>query len=319
MKKSLSLLSAAVLSASCLSLSTASADVEATPIFYMKAAESSDYVINEEMNVIEIDSLEKEMTINAKIYFADDSKSAWSISPKWNSDSEYITINDIYNPLEVGNLKEFAYAKKDANGNLTADHCTYDFSTNTKYGSKNFTVRSSDGKALIPYGEWSDSYELLSFDFTIDADTPDGTYEIFFTKDEDNSTRCAMDATQNHKIYKFPDNAPGISGLKIVIGEDNPSMGGEGSTAEYNIGDINLDGKVDSTDATEALSDYATIQTGGTSALTDLQKFNGDVNFDGSINSADASNILEYYAYVSTSSGEPKSLLEYFDRTIPEK
>ncbi len=319
MKKSLSLLSAAVLTASCLSLTTASADVEATPLFYMKAAESGNYEINSEMNVITIDSLEKEMTINAKIYFADDSKSAWSVSPKWNSNSEYLKITNVYNPLEDSNLKEFAYAEKDADGNLTISRNGYDYSVNKIYGSHNFTVRSADGKALVPYGELSDSYELISFDFTIDADTPDGTYEIFFTSDEDNSTRCAMDATQNHMIYKFPDNAPGISGLKIVIGEGGSSIGGEGSVAEYNIGDINLDGKVDSSDATEALSDYATVQTGGASALNDQQKFNGDVNFDGSISSTDASDILNYYAYVSTSSGTPKSFLEYFERTVPEK
>ncbi|MBQ6944182.1 MAG: hypothetical protein IJN43_07615 [Ruminococcus sp.] len=231
MKKSLSLLSAAVLTASCLSITTASADVEATPLFYMKAAESGNYEINGEMNVIKIDSLETEMTISAKIYFSDDSKGAWSISPKWNSNSEHIKITNVYNPLEDGNLKEFAYAEKDADGNLIVSRNGCDYSVNKNYGSHNFTVRSADGKALVPYGEWSDSYPLLTFDFTIDADTPDGTYEIFFTKDEDNATRCAMDAANGNTIYTFPDNPPSLSNLTIIIGEDAQA------------GDISLQGK----------------------------------------------------------------------------
>ncbi|MBR5514382.1 MAG: hypothetical protein IKV85_10440 [Ruminococcus sp.] len=313
MKKSLSLLSAAVLTASCLSFTDTNANAtDAAAKFYMKVPASDTYGLNDTRDMISIDSLDEDLTITAQIFFSNPTNSAWSVSPKWNSDSEYIKITNVNIPLEEGNLKEYAYAEKDENGNLTVARNGYDYSVNKNYGSHNFTVRSADGKALVPYGAESDSYELLSFDFTIDADTPDGTYEIFFTTDEDNSTRCAMDATQNHMIYKFPDNPPVVSGLKIVIGEGN-------AVSDYNIGDINLDGKVDSSDATEALSDYATMQTGGASSLNDQQKFNGDVNFDGSISSTDASDILNYYAYVSTSAGTPKSFLEYFERTVPEK
>lgn len=314
MKKSLSMVSAAVLAASCLSSTVAfaegSADGTAAAVrFYMEAANSSKYELTNN-NTIKIDSLDEDMTINAKIYFSDTAKSAWSVSPKWNSDNENIKITKVYNPLEE-ELKEYAYAEKDADGNLTVLRNEYDFSVNKKYGSQNFTVRSSDGKALVPYGEKTDDYPLVTFDFTIDADTPDGTYEIFFTTDEDNCTRCAMDATQNHMIYKFPDCPPDVSGLTIQIGKGS-------SSAKYNIGDINLDGVVDASDASLALVEYAATATGKESTLDEIPTINGDVNFDTVIDSSDASDILRYYAYTSTTSGDIKNLVDYFGRELPE-
>lgn len=293
MKKTLSILSAAILTVSCLPVSAATATY--IPVgFYMKAEESTKYTLEDDGKIINIipTDLTEDITVTANIYFEDLHKGAWSVSPKWNSNSEFIKITDVHNPLEEGNLKEFAYAAKDENGNLTNLNCAYDFSTNTKYGSKNFTVRSSDGKALVPYGEASDSYPLLSFDFTISKDTPEGVYEIFFTKDEDNCTRCAMDAVNKNEIFKFPNNSPRITNLTIKILSDKETTA--------NLGDINIDGTVDSSDASLALAEYAAIATGSETTLNSQQKLNGDVNFDKIIDSSDASKILAYYAMIAT-------------------
>ncbi len=447
MKKSLSLLSAAVLASSCLSFTTASADAEATPTFYMIAAESSDYVLNAEKNIIEIDSLDKDITVSAAIYFRDDSGSAWSVSPKWKSSDKNITITKVNNPFDTP-TEPFAYSVKGEDGKLSVEGLASDYSVNSKYNSSNFTVRSSDGKALTPYGSTSDANPLVTFEFTIDADTPDGRYEIYFTEDDDNSTRCAMDAAQNNMIYSFPDNPPSLSNLTITIGADESAVSLQGKSAEAapgekvevdfvintpqnktagisgvyfkvdtddklsfvsakfadafdsysefntktgevasanpegrnisvsngdtlvtltfevpanakkgdvykigldglqivdtnginitstaaiqaaeikvsdsltpNIGDINLDGKVDSSDASMALAEYALIATGSSSSLNAQQKLNGDVNFNGSIDSTDASDILAYYAYTATTTDNPiKTFLEYFNREIP--
>lgn len=297
MKKSLSLLSAAVLTASCLSITTAYAEEEATPLFYMKAAESSDYVLNEEKNVIEIDSLDKDITVSAAIYFRDDSEGAWSVSPKWKSSDENITITKVNNPFDTP-TEPFAYSVEGDDGKLSVEGMTSDYSVHSKYNSCNFTVRSQDGMALTPYGSTSDAYPLITFEFTIDADTPAGTYDIFFTEDDDNSTRCAMDATQNHMIYSFPDCPPDVSGLTIRIGEPTPPSMGTGDN--YLLGDVNEDGKVDSADASLVLAEYGLIQTGGTLTFTDKQKKAADVNRDGKSDSSDASKILEYYGAIST-------------------
>lgn len=74
------------------------------------------------------------------------------------------------------------------------------------------------------------------------------------------------------------------------------------------IGDINGDNIVDANDASELLSLYAQISTGG--SVSEETKAVGDVNRDGLLDSADASLILEYYALASTSEG--LSAAEFF-------
>lgn len=319
MKKSLSMVSAAVLASSCLSSTVAfaegSADISASAVrFYMEAANSSKYeLINN--NTIIIDSLDEDLTINGKIYFSDPQKGAWSVSPKWNTSNENIKITKVYDPLEEGNLSYYAYAETDADGNLTVSRNESYYSVNKTYGSHNFTIKTNDGKALVPFRETAENYPLVTFDFTIDADTPEGTYEIFFTTEEDNCTRCAMDAAHNNTIYKFPDLPLDVSGITIKIGKDNSSIG---KPTDYNFGDINLDGVVDASDASLALVEYAAVATGKETTLDEVQTINGDVNFDNVIDASDASDILRYYAYVSTTSGDIKSLVDFFGREIPE-
>ena len=63
------------------------------------------------------------------------------------------------------------------------------------------------------------------------------------------------------------------------------------------VGDVNLDGYVDSTDASRILEEYTSISTGGQLTLA-LEL--ADVNGDGFIDSADASRILEMYAAAAT-------------------
>ncbi len=78
------------------------------------------------------------------------------------------------------------------------------------------------------------------------------------------------------------------------------ASGESGSSTETTaIGDINKDGVVDSSDASEILMLYAQVSTGGDD-VSDETKAVADINDDGLVDSSDASLILEYYAYVST-------------------
>lgn len=69
---------------------------------------------------------------------------------------------------------------------------------------------------------------------------------------------------------------------------------------EYLRGDVNEDKVVDSSDASFVLYNYAVIQTGGETELTDAQQKAADVNNDGTMDAADASKILAYYAMIAT-------------------
>lgn len=76
--------------------------------------------------------------------------------------------------------------------------------------------------------------------------------------------------------------------------------------AEYEItylsdlGDVCLDGAVDSVDASYVLSHYASVSTSGKGILDETQCANADVNRDGNIDAVDASYILMYYSLQAT-------------------
>ncbi len=79
-----------------------------------------------------------------------------------------------------------------------------------------------------------------------------------------------------------------------------PFIALDDTAAADDLGDVSGDNKVDSSDASLILEEYANIQTGAALAFNDTQKKSADVNKDSKIDSADASKILEYYAAVST-------------------
>lgn len=65
-------------------------------------------------------------------------------------------------------------------------------------------------------------------------------------------------------------------------------------------GDVNMDGFVDSSDASLVLSEYADLATGGKSSFTAAQRFLADVDKSGETDSSDASQILIIYAENAT-------------------
>lgn len=75
---------------------------------------------------------------------------------------------------------------------------------------------------------------------------------------------------------------------------------GESPMTDILLGDVNGDGMIDSTDASDVLAEYSRIQTGAGATFTSAQVIAADVNMDGSIDSSDASKILAYYSDVST-------------------
>lgn len=86
-----------------------------------------------------------------------------------------------------------------------------------------------------------------------------------------------------------------ITNLNDVVNPPKP---------EIALGDVNLDGSVDSSDASAILVEYSASSTGGESTLSADQKIAADVNFDNTIDSSDASKVLQFYAYSSTGGSE---------------
>ena len=72
------------------------------------------------------------------------------------------------------------------------------------------------------------------------------------------------------------------------------------------VGDVNADGVIDSSDASEILSAYATASVGGEITIDTII---GDVNHDGIVDASDASEVLKKYAALSTGEKVPLEVL----------
>ena len=77
------------------------------------------------------------------------------------------------------------------------------------------------------------------------------------------------------------------------------------------FGDVDLNGTIDSVDASLILGEYSVGSTGGTSTLNATQKKCADVDRNSTIDSVDASHILAYYAYIST--GGTSGIVDFID------
>ncbi len=71
-----------------------------------------------------------------------------------------------------------------------------------------------------------------------------------------------------------------------------------GAAADVLLGDVNLDGKVDASDAADLLIALANVGAGAESGLTDAQTAAADADGNGTLNAGDAATILQYAAFI---------------------
>lgn len=65
------------------------------------------------------------------------------------------------------------------------------------------------------------------------------------------------------------------------------------------IGDVNSDGKIDASDATDVLQEYSALSVGGKYFTSETQTFLADVTADNKVDASDATEILNTYADLS--------------------
>lgn len=180
--------------------------------------------------------------------------------------SDYETYSEKEYTPAYGTLNRLGYT---FNKNINAKYITPD-------GNGNYTINADESQ---------DSILLLPISL--------GTVEINGTSAES---------------YRLTDEIPldyGKNTLSITIDTENA----EPNTINLIVyrgdvqnisGDVNGDGVVDSSDASEVLAEYALVSSGEPETFSDMQKISADFNNDGLINSSDASGILAYYAEFSS-------------------
>lgn len=148
--------------------------------------------------------------------------------------------------------------------NTDDDYRSYNLIITVTGGEYGITATPYTETFTVPDGNDNpDSFTELSYVFTIDDVTSDSEWDV---------------------------NVDASTGVKTIALHLNAIM----------LGDVDGNRKVDSSDASAVLAEYASLSTVGTSILNDRQKKAANVNKDELINSADASAILAYYAAAST-------------------
>lgn len=131
-------------------------------------------------------------------------------------------------------------------------------------------------------------------------------------KESFNDTDCSITYTLT------PTEKTDLSGASVNLTSKALSYAGTASKAitsgltqgeelpeeEYTLGDVNNDGRIDSSDATSILQQYSIASTGGSYTITEIQQKAADTNKDGKIDATDATNVLQYYSYISTGGTE---------------
>lgn len=316
MKKLISFVASAVLAAAPLMSSFVHAEDDYLPLLYIKA--QSGYNVTSDGDVIisreDIAASENGIAVKMDVFIEDDALSSYYIRANWKSASSYIMLNQMYDPLEPENYTEYAYAETDDDGNLI--HVKNDtlISVDPECNTMNFTCVTGlnfssvgDKSPLLPYGEKSDDYPLLSFDLIVDPAAPAGKYEIYFLREVEDYPD--QHYTKIHTVAKdgkpATDFIPRTQSINIIITDDS----------EFILGDINFDSVVDASDASLALKEYASIQTTGNSAFTELETKAADVDADGAVNAGDASLILGFYSHQQTSTN-PLPTIEEWQKTL---
>ena len=84
------------------------------------------------------------------------------------------------------------------------------------------------------------------------------------------------------------------------------------AAGEYKLGDVNFDSKIDATDASTVLTEYANTSAGRDVTFTYRQRLAGNVVDDKGIDAQDASLILTFYA--NSSAGGTNDFLEFIEK-----
>lgn len=292
MKKLLSKLSAVLLVTAMTSAFTANADYIPTVYFVPHAETDSDGTL-----VISREQLKDGLTVTTDVLIDDESKTCWSVDPKWKSPTSFIKLDNVIDP-QVPYIP-YAYAEEKDGELTTIRHytaCGKDEKLNTMFFTCDLGTLYKDNSPLTPYGENTTDYALTSFDMIFNRNIPYGEYDVYFlTQSEDYADQRYSTVSMRTGEASVTE-IPNVKNLHIKI-------------TGANKGDINNDGLIDAKDASLILSAYSLTSTGGDNGLNDDESFAGDIDSNGIVDSNDASAVLSYYSYTTT--GGEMSLEEY--------
>ena len=178
------------------------------------------------------------------------------------------------------------------------------------------TFDSPEGLAEPYYS--SELAESGSYSFLIEGrDNTDDDYRSYNLVITVTGGEYGVTSSPYIETFTVPDgndNPDSFKELSYVFTIDGEDTGNEWDVSEdengvknialhldfITLGDVDGNRRVDSSDASSVLAEYASLSTVGESTFNSRQKIAADVNKDNMVNASDASSILVYYSSAST-------------------
>lgn len=135
----------------------------------------------------------------------------------------------------------------------------------------------------------------LKVTITISTQTKDFDEQgnrILNTEITDISSSCTLSPESIEEAFINSDMAE----INIYPISSNVPVGSYSISLDFLRGDVNFDGIIDASDASDVIRHYGAFSMGVNDGFTDKQKRVADVNRDGIVDAGDASDILVYYA-----------------------
>ncbi len=211
-------------------------------------------------------------------------------------------------------LQEIA-AFGDFSAEIKKNYLSVTYKSYTETAGISMSLSSVDGLYKNPrfckYNVWGKCAGTISVEETAEGifvrhDAPlDAKITFLGTQTDENGTQIYLPQNENinqigYEIYSVADNLwkydEKTDDLVCYADPDNDGI----FDTEVVTGDVNCDGKLDSSDASKILEIYADLSTNDILGPLVIMKRYADWDGDGSINASDASSVLKRYAELST-------------------
>ena len=284
MKKTLSLISVAVMTAGMAFSAAANASElpkDYNPSYYFKAEEGTGIEVLKYGNVY-VNTKKASAdgaVIPCAIYINDAQKLAGFVGAKWQCDNKSLVLKNLESPLKKYGKTPYADFNESEDDILRKE-----FDKLNMLSIVYSTTTSADPMKLS--GETSDAYPLACFNAALASDAALGSYDINIIN-EGEYTSTVTPRYEDPSIIGSVDMSKTSKNLRVNV-------------SDRQLGDINNNGFIDAVDASAILKEYAIISAKKESTMSAEQSAAADINGDKIIDAVDASGVLAYYASVSS-------------------
>lgn len=224
-------------------------------------------------------------------------------------DNKPLTVLEVEegDPIDYSEV-DITKLHKHINEYTEQDFCAWDIKPD--FADQDYTIHALSKTASITFSKYPEKHRYFSANGNVSLNgleasikmtvqTPQKDKDGKFINEEnivDISSSCIAKPNTLEEAFANGDKA---TITVYPVGDQKPLCKFD-IICHRNLGDINEDGNIDSTDASLVLTTYAEMAASKEFKVSDKVLKLSDVNLDGKLDARDASHILKYYAVSST-------------------